>query len=68
MPEYKTGAMNAFMQGESVAASQGHLFVGIRHQSPNKLILHTPKRGHHYNIRDYSVQDREKQDFLKRGY
>ena len=31
MPEYKTGAMNTFTQGESVAASQGHLFVGMRH-------------------------------------
>ena len=60
--------MNAFTQGESVAASQGHLFVGMRHQSPNKLVLRTPERGHCYNIRDYSVQNREKQDFLRRGY
>ena len=68
MSEYKTGAMNAYTQGESVAASQGHLFVGMRHQSPDKLAHRTPKRNHRYNIRDYNVRDREKQDFLKRGY
>ena len=68
MSEYKTGAMNAFTPGELTAASQGHLFVGMRHQSPDKLLLHAPKPNHRYNIRNYNVRDREKQDFLKGGY
>ena len=65
---YETGAVNAYTHGESAAASQGHLFVGMRHQSPDKLALRTPERNHRYNVRDYDVRDIEKQDFLKRGY
>jgi len=68
MSKYKTRAMNAYTQGESVAASQGHLFVGMRHKSPDELALRTPERNHRYNIRDYDVREKEKRDFLKRGY
>ena len=68
MPEHETGAMNAFTPGELTAASQGHLFVGMKHQPPEKLLLCASESNHRYNIRNYNIRDREKQDFLKGGY